>query len=245
MTAPRTPNGRGPMANRELVDLSMPVEHHWRFALRLAHRDHEAAGCAFHSTDVAMGAHAFTHVDAPWHVTPEGARMRDVPPDRLWGEAAVLDVSDLGADAALDADALRERGGHVRPGDIVVLRSDHERRYPTTDARYWTAAPYVTGSGAGWLREREPAAVGFDFPQDRAIRAGYLPDFAAHPGGADEDWACHRILLTAGIPQIEYLANLHAIGADRTLLFALPLRLEDADGAPVRAFALRAGGEAG
>jgi kynurenine formamidase len=37
---------------------------------------------------------------------------------------------------------------------------------------------------------------------------------------------------------VEYLTNLHEIGAPRCRFVALPLRLDGADGSPVRAVAL-------
>jgi kynurenine formamidase len=48
----------------------------------------------------------------------------------------------------------------------------------------------------------------------------------------------HDVFFPAGITVIEYLTNLHLIGAARCRFMALPLRLEGADGSPVRAIAL-------
>jgi kynurenine formamidase len=52
-----------------------------------------------------------------------------------------------------------------------------------------------------------------------------------------EDHTTHYAFFPAGITVIEYLTNLDQIGASRCRFVALPLRIEGADGSPVRAVA--------
>ena len=220
-----------------LVDLSMRIETHWRFPVSFEHRETLTEGQEFFSTDLAIGAHSFTHVDAPLHVRADLAPLGEVDLGRLHGSAAVVDLSHLGDDVAITAEHLEAAGAHVLSGDLVLLRTDHELRHPTTSPEYWTLAPWVSTSAALWLESHDVRAVGFDFPQDRATRSPYDDGFHRHADGIDEDWACHRLLLEIGIPQIEYLTGLAAL-PPRVAFYALPLNLPDADGAPVRAFAL-------
>ena len=53
------------------------------------------------------------------------------------------------------------------------------------------------------------------------------------------------MLLGAGVPIVENLTNLDAIGADLFELIVLPLRLAGRDGSPVRAVAVFSGSESG
>lgn len=205
----------------------------------MSYRKAVSAGFPFHSTDVTMSAHAFTHVDAPWHVRDDGQAIGDLALGRLWGQAAVIDVSDMGSNAAIDAGHLERRSGDLRGAGIILLRSNHETRYPAAGKEYWTEAPYVTQSGATWLLGSGAKAVGFDFPQDRAIRSDYADGFEPHPDGIAADWPCHHILARAGVIQIEYLANLAALTASPVLFFAFPIKIAASDGAPVRAVALQ------
>lgn len=221
-----------------LIDLSMPITDHWRFRPTLSHRSAETYGQPFYNTDLAMGAHGFTHVDAPLHVLPDGAPLGEVDLSRLWGEAVIIDVSALGDNAQLGAAEFDRLGGDVRAGDIVLIRSNHERRHPTTEPEFWTQSPWLDASGARWLLERSVRAVGYDFPQDRGIRAAYVEKFEVHEDGQPEDWACHHFLLESGIPQIEYLTNLWSLTANRVEFYALPLNIPESDGAPTRAFAI-------
>jgi len=52
------------------------------------------------------------------------------------------------------------------------------------------------------------------------------------------DCVTHDVFFPAGITVIEYLTNLDRIGALRCRFIALPLRIEGADGSPVRAVAI-------
>lgn len=223
------------LLDHQVIDCSMPIEEHWRFAPTISHRELTAkGGCRFHSTALTMGAHGFTHVDAPKHVDPAGGWFDEVPLESIMGPAVVADVSALGDNAAIDVEHLARTP--VRPGDILLVRSDHESRWPTTTPDYWTRAPWLTRAAAEWALAAEVSAIGFDFPQDRGIRADYADDWVP-AADLDDDWPCHRILLARGVPQIEYLTNLAAITRPRCTFAAVPLRLIRADGAPARALA--------
>ncbi|HEY9290931.1 MAG TPA: cyclase family protein [Microlunatus sp.] len=219
-----------------LVDLSMPIEPHWRFAPEISYTESETAGCAFHSTRFSMGAHAFTHVDAPWHIDDDADALDTGHLSRLWGVATVCDVAAIGPDRPITADHLAQNTPPLTPGSILLLRSRHAERFPTTDPDYWLRSPWLAADAARWVQQQGVTAIGFDFPQDRGIRAPYDDDW--RPGAPDEDWACHRLLLTRGVLQIEYLTNLGAITGDRCVFFAAPLNFSRSDGSPVRAFAI-------
>jgi len=51
-------------------------------------------------------------------------------------------------------------------------------------------------------------------------------------------YPAHKVLLGAGVPIVENLTNLDAIGAHLFDLIVLPLRLAGRDGSPVRAIAV-------
>ena len=83
-----------------------------------------------------------------------------------------------------------------------------------------------------WLSEQDLHTVGFDFPQDFAIRE--IPE--RHP--RVEEMPAHNQILRKGIYQIEYLCNLHRIDARKFTLIALPLKLAGSEGAPARVIAV-------
>jgi kynurenine formamidase len=48
----------------------------------------------------------------------------------------------------------------------------------------------------------------------------------------------HHHILGKGIYLIEYLCNLHQIKKERITFFAVPLKVRNAEGAPIRALAM-------
>jgi len=115
----------------------------------------------------------------------------------------------------------------------VLLRTAWDRQRDHHTPEFWTDSPWMTREACEWLREREPRAVGFDFPQDYPIR-GLLGGKAAPM----EEFVTHDLLLRHGVVLIEYLCNMGEIGRERVTLYALPLKLPGADGAPARAVAV-------
>jgi arylformamidase len=101
--------------------------------------------------------------------------------------------------------------------------------------QFWRDAPYTGRSACDWLVRRGVKAVGYDYPPDRCIRTMI---FAPGVPVARAECVTHDVFFPAGISVIEYLTNLDRIGAARCRFVALPLRLEGADGSPVRAVAL-------
>jgi kynurenine formamidase len=218
-----------------LIDLSFPIRPHFRWKVEPALRSSHAAGDLFQSTVLTIGCHAYTHVDAPLHFLPGDRDIASMPVDQWAGDAAVVDLTHLGANGEVTADALERQAGHVRRGDIVLLRTDWPRKVSVESEAFWREAPHTGRSACEWLVRRGAKAVGYDYPPDYCIRTMIFS-----PGTAVARGECvtHDVFFPAGITVVEYLTNLDRIGAPRCRFMALPLRIEGADGSPVRAVAL-------
>ncbi|MGH7277308.1 MAG: cyclase family protein, partial [Candidatus Rokuibacteriota bacterium] len=217
------------------VDLSFPIRPHFRWVVKPELRSAHARGDLFQSTIVTIGCHAFTHVDAPGHFLPGERAIADMPVDQWIGPAAVVDLTHLGDNAEVTAAELERHARHVQRGDIALLRTDWPTRASVETERFWKDAPYTGRSACDWLVARGVKAVGYDYPPDYAIRTMIFS-----PGTAvtREECPTHHVFFPAGITVIEYLTNLDAIAVPRCRFLALPLRLEGADGSPVRAIAM-------
>jgi kynurenine formamidase len=218
-----------------IVDLSHKIVFpHWRWKPERVVTSSHADGEMFTSSRITMPLHGFTHVDAPMHFLPDTEAISDLPLERWCGEAAVVDLSHLGADDGITADDLERHGQHVQAGDIALLRTDWDQKEDIGRREFWTRAPFTTREAAEWLVSRDVKAVGYDYPPDPSLRMN--PE---HPGTiAREHHVTHDVFFPRGIAVIEYLANLRDIGKPRTLFMALPLRVDGGDGSPVRAVAL-------
>jgi arylformamidase len=218
-----------------VVDLSFPIRPHFRWTVASERRSRHETGALFQSTVVTLGCHAFTHVDAPVHFLPGDRDIAAMPVDQWIGPAAVVDLTHLGDNGEVTAADLERRAAHVARGDIALLRTDWPRRVDVGSERFWRDAPHTGRSGCDWLVGRGVKAVGYDYPPNYAIRTMI---FAPGTPVSRDDCTTHDVFFPAGITVIEYLTNLDQIRAARCQFIALPLRLEGADGSPVRAVAL-------
>ena len=218
-----------------IVDLSFPIRPHFRWKVEPKLSKSHAAGDVFQSTVLTVACHAYTHVDAPVHFLPGDRDIAAMPVDQWIGDAAVVDLSHLGDNGEVTAAELEQHAGHVRRGDIALLRTDWPRRVDVASEDFWRIAPYTDRSACEWLIARRVKVVGYDYPPDFTVRTGI---FSPEKKFSREECTTHYWFFPAGITVVEYLTNLHEIGVERCRFLALPLKIEGADGSPVRAIAL-------
>ncbi len=218
---------------RRVVDLTYPMESHFRWTFERSLAASFEDGDGFQVTQITLRTHGFTHIDAPRHMLPAGPTTSDFDLNELVGEAAIVDLSGSANNSAISEVELTAAGGHVREGDIVFLKTAWDERFSLGQKEFWTEAPYLTRGACEWLLTKRPAVVGYDFPQDRPIRD--LLDGVHKP---IDEFVSHDVILRRGIPMIEYLCNLGEITTPRVEVCALPLKVLDADGAPTRVAAV-------
>lgn len=217
----------------EIIDLSMPIEPHFRWPVDLAIKGDIAAGDPFRVSRISMTCHGFSHVDAQAHVIAHSPTIEATALSRVVGPCRVLDLRDVAPNQAIDAERLAAADPGGPEGEILLLSSgwDTKRDYRTRE--FWLDAPYLTREAALWLKDRKPTALAFDFPQDYPIRL--LLDDKHVPF---DQHVTHDICLRAGITLIEYVVNTSSLKNPRTFLCAAPLKLPNADGSPARIFAI-------
>lgn len=179
------------------------------------------AGRWYVVTHLKLSGHAGTHVEAPLHAVANGVSVGELPIERFFGEAVILDLRNVPWSQPFDqarlAAAAQQAGG-VHPGDIVFLHFDWVARavpggYP----------PYPTTAALTWLVEQGIKLLGIDTPGLE------LPDNKALVN--------HHLLFDRGIPLIESLVNLAELRTNRVYVFAQPLPVHGADAIPLRVLA--------
>jgi arylformamidase len=216
-----------------IIDLTMPIESHFRWAPELHVTGDIASGDQFRVTRIATTCHGFSHVDAPAHFVAGAPTIEATRLDRVVGPCRVLDLRDTAPNTAIGPERLAKADAGGADGEILLLSVGWDRQRDYRTPAFWTEAPWLTREAADWLRARNPTAVAFDFPQDYPIRL--LLEGKTLP---KDQHVTHDVLLASGITLIEYLVNTTALLAPRTLLCAAPLLIPGADGAPARVFAI-------
>lgn len=169
-------------------------------------------GAAANVAELRMSVHTGTHADGPYHVTDQGARIGAAPLSAFLGPARVVEVGEGGRiDAAWVEELLR-----AGPVERVLFRTGCWRDPAELPTRFPAPEP----GAARALVRAGVRLVGTDAPS--------VDPFDA------EDLETHRVLAEAGVGILENLL-LAGVPEGEYELIALPLRLVDADGSPVRA----------
>lgn len=237
----------------KIIDCSMVVSNRiWRFRTDISTRQSELLeieGVSLREKirTIHMSAHCVTHIDAPAHYVEGAPNIIEISIERCFGEAAVIDLTDKGELDPITAEDLEERGKHVKEDDIVLLKTGWTEKNAGGNTEkmeglpanwdYWRG-PYPTRSMAEWMVKKKVRAVGYDCPNELDSHNDIVYTCTRKgPKTKIEGRHVHRILLSHGIMQIEYLCNLTAIKKNRVKFFAVPLKI-NIEATPVRAFAI-------
>ncbi len=168
---------------------------------------------------IELSVHTGTHMDAPFHFFHDAAAIDRVPLERCMGLAALIDLRGIPAGGEIRRGHLESFRGTLGRARLAVLHTGWSKEWGSP--RYFRDHPRLSGEAAEFLLDCGVELTGVDMPS---------VDQAPYPA--------HRVLLAAGVPIVENLTNLDAIGADFFELIVLPLRLAGRDGSPVRAIAV-------
>lgn len=172
-------------------------------------------------SEVVLGSHTGTHIDAPIHFIRDGQPVDLLSPECCVGEAVVLDVAKPQG-SEITAEDIEKSGLVDREGLIVLLYTGMSRRWDDPAAR--TNFTYLSPDAARLLVERRARAVGIDYVSVEKY--------------GSEEAPVHKTLLSRGIPIIESLnERLGGFAGKRIFLVCLPLKIGGSDGGPARALA--------
>lgn len=165
-------------------------------------------------SEIAIGSHTGTHVDAPAHFLTGGRTVDLLDLDSMNGPCHVLAVPpDRTSVGPADID-------RIPPGtERLLLRTRNSERWATS-VGFFSDYVALTDEGAERAEERGLVLVGIDsLSVERPTEDGYL---------------VHRRLLKRGTVILEGLL-LNGVPEGAYGLRCLPLRIAEGDGAPARA----------
>jgi arylformamidase len=163
-------------------------------------------------TAIEMGSHTGTHMDAPFHMIDGGKRLEEFPLDTLAGKAVVFEIPRARSIGRDELEAFQWNGV-----ERVLFKTENSKHWQ--DGRFYEEFVYLEPEGAEFLVERGVRLVGIDYLSIDKFRS------ESHPS--------HFVLLTRNIPIVEGL-NLSQVPPGEYNMVALPLNIQNADGAPAR-----------
>ena len=216
--------------NMKLIDLSLPIYndapiwsaeprcivHNWIVKGR-THGIEEPLNMKYY----AMAGHQSTHTDAPYHMNNDGCTLDDIPLNRYMGWCKVLDFTEKQLGDHFYPQDFQESG--VEPGDRILLHTGWDKYVDPFDEMYFSLDhPHFSSEAIDWVLENRLELIGMDTPSTDP----YLED---HPKIFRERDNFPIIL--------ELMTNLDKIVGKQVYLLAIPLKMKEGDGSPVRAVA--------
>lgn len=163
-------------------------------------------------------SHAGTHIDAPCHIIPNAKSLDDFSIEQFIGRAVVIDCSK---EDSITLNFLKSKKEQIQQADFVLFYTGWQNKWNTPE--YLSHFPVPTVEAIEWLVNFNLKAIGFDHISADKMDSEELPN--------------HNLLLKNEILIIENLTNLDTLINKSFELNCIPLKLENADGSPVRAFA--------
>ncbi len=178
-----------------------------------------ARGDACNVSELCLGSHTGTHLDAPRHFIEGGMPVDELPLEALMGRAWVCDCGPRREIGVADLQ------GRVPPGTLrLLLKTANSALWHSRAREFAPDFVAVTPEAAHWVAEQEGICLlGVDYLSVER------PDSREHE--------VHHTLLRAGVIIVEGL-DLSALQSGWYNLFCLPLKVAGGDGAPVRAVAI-------
>jgi len=176
----------------------------------------------FRENFLSLTSHTGTHVDAPAHMLAQGKKLDEYAPGEFVGSARCLKVDGDG----VTADWLEEQL-FVMPGcDFLLFYTGWDRYWG--DEQYYRGYPVIDAAAASRLARHGLKGIGLDTPSPDPLDS--------------KDYPAHHALMGAGLLILENLKGLHRLPEKEFRLIALPLNVQESDGAPARVIALTGDG---
>ena len=168
-----------------------------------------------------LSSHTGTHLDAPYHFLEKGKKIHEISLKRLIINAILIKIRKRRDQAITKTDIQKFEKKHGKiPNESTIVFWTGWQKMIKNDS-YFVNNPGLSVTAAKYLISKKTNLVGIDSP---SIDLGKEKRFLAHHLFAKND-----VLI------VENLANLDKIKSWKFQLAVLPMKLENATGAPVRA----------
>ena len=212
---------------KQIIDLTFPVRDDMMVYPGLARPVFQWMGRDFsegyNSSKFTMEIHTGTHIDAPLHFIPKGNTIDELSLDHFCGQAQLCRLAEEPTGQEISLDTLIKQCPSIKKRQVLVLDTGVYRYFGQSS--FFKRYPVLTNEAAQWLIDKGIITLATDAPSVDPVGTSMAP--------------IHHIILGAGIPIVENLANLNLLSPNIEFLFiALPLKLYRREGSPCRAVAI-------
>lgn len=193
---------------------------------------------------IRMGVHSTTHLDAPWHYSPECAgspakTIDEVPLDWCMGDGIVVDMkhkNDFEEITRCDVENfINDNKLKLEPGMIVLIKTGRDKHMGTHD--FYKRGTGVSVEATEWLIDSGIKVMGID-QWGWDLPLGYLIDKAKADNNSELFWQAHLVGRDKEYCHIEQLTNLDSLPLSGFKVMAFPLKITGASAGPARVVAV-------
>ncbi|MFD2923508.1 arylformamidase [Halobacillus naozhouensis] len=200
----------------KLIDISMtlndatppwPGDEPFRYELTASMEETGTVNVGTHKGSNHIG----THVDAPFHYDTDGLKMAEIPVERFMGEALVLNMEGKKTITRKDLEAFEFEG----VSKLLFRSTSWEDR-----TQFPESYTFIGEDVGPYLKEQGIDLIGVDTPSVDPETSKTL--------------SAHHSLYNSDVLILESIVLDH-VAPGRYELMAFPLKMDQADGSPVRA----------
>jgi kynurenine formamidase len=151
-----------------------------------------------------LSSHTGTHLDAPYHFVKNGAKIHQIPLDRLLGVGILIKIKK-GKNQEITKDDLisfERKNGNIPKYSSVIFHTGWQKNLH--DDSYFINNPGLSESAAKYLISKKINLVGIDSPSIDL--------------GTNQTFSIHKILAKNNVLIVENLSNLNKISSSKMQL---------------------------
>jgi kynurenine formamidase len=202
---------------------------------------HNDKGFYYSAYNYTAAEHGGTHIDAPVHFAEGKHTIDQIPLDQLISHGIVISVKQQATKdrnyqiTVKDIKKWEKQHGKISDGTIVLFDTGSAQYWPDKEKYMGTAERGAKAVSKLKFPGIHPKAAKF-LASKRNIKAIGLDTPSIDFGGSTH-FESHQILFKQNIFGIENITNLSSLPHTGFMVFALPMKIKDGSGGPLRVIA--------